>query len=108
MTKQVETLALINKPYLHQHLDVSTAHITLNDSKLLAIDAAGETGDGLVVYDYGYGWMVHVEDEAIERCRDDYSDAFKAILVMARQLKCDFVDFDQDGEEYSELPVFDW
>jgi hypothetical protein len=105
---------MIKAPNIEKHLVISTGHITLKDSELLAKEVSA-VNPLLIVYGYEYGWTVLVKyDKAIpirlvtNLTNEGYSKEFINLFYVAQELDCKFIDLDSDGDEYSELPVFDW
>lgn len=99
---------LIEKPWIDKILDVSTIHITKRDSELLEADASTGSSHALLVREYEEGFFVYVDKHGGEKCREDFSPEFKAIIAEARRRKCKWVCFDCDAMEYDELPKFEW
>lgn len=90
-------------------MDISTIHITLDDSRIL------EQHDNLghpVIINYGYGYIVHVpKDEELpikEYQKKKLSAAFINIMKIAKEKKMDYVNIDRDGEEYDKLIKYNW
>jgi hypothetical protein len=99
-------------PVVGKYLDVSTAHITTADAKLL--DLCGGANP-FVVYKYPEGYFVHVSIEdkyfhqtIAEARKAGYSKAFIAIMRWAWSKSCWFVRLDCDGFTYSDLPTYEW
>jgi hypothetical protein len=113
----------MKKPLIFKVLDVSTGHMTKNDSELLDSDLSP-----LTAYPYGpndgtgpYGHLVHlteldthvppsqqIDEDLAPALKYGYSQELCNILREAKSLDCQYVRFDRDGEEYPELPTFDW
>ena len=103
--------------------ELSTAHITEEDAKLLAVDAdtslAAAEGRAVVngplglagVVNTGTGFILPVPytNDVIGRMKDfGYSGELLAILEMAQDEVCRRVEFDRDVEPVDHLPTFDW
>ncbi len=94
-----------------QYLDLSTAHMTEADSRIL--ETAAEIGVRVILHDYG--WWIHVPEAGSEAEEADtemkaagMSDAFRAVIDSARYRGCRWVNFDQDADEDDDLPVSEW
>jgi len=98
--------------HVGKFLSISTAHITYEDSLVLA----RLTGDsGFAVSDNDYGWhiCVHEDRAELEENQKRYavagmSDAFLNILEFANDLECELIALDQDGAIYPYIEQFDW
>ena len=94
---------ILKNPLTYRVLDMSTKHLTAEDSDTLERDIrSGATAYALEEY----GFLVYVGMR-----RDPWahtSDNFRAILEEARVLGCQYVRFDWEGRVYPELPIFDW
>lgn len=89
--------------------DVSTAHITKNDSDLL--ESAAEGHPELTVYSDEYGFLVGtwvVEQDPQILIDLGFSLQFVKILEHASKQKMAYVNFDCDGERYEELKEHKW
>ena len=96
---------MITNPFIFPVLDVSTAHMTVEDNQRL--QASKQSDDCLPAYELSeYGWLCYVGE--IEENWDKMSPAFLCVMRAAKELKCDYVRFDRDGREYPELQKFDW
>lgn len=95
----------IKDAFVFRTLDISTNHVTREDA--LKLDACD---DGTIcAYNLGeYGWLVYVGEIEDNWPADEWSAAFRNIMLTARDMDCDYVRFDRDGREYEELPLFDW
>ena len=82
-------------------LDISTAHISLKTSELLA-----EIEDNPIVFStpFTYGFFVYVPTVDEEETPQDLKDVF----AFARKNKCSWIKLDCDAVEYKELPKYDW
>lgn len=91
-------------PYIQKYLDCSTGHIKWEDSKLLPLDYSP-----LTCYSYEYGMFVYT-GEVVEEAsiKFGFSQALLDLLKIGAKHQCNFVRFDADGQEYSELPSFPW
>lgn len=83
-------------------LTVSTAHVSKETAELLENDELD-----IVIFDKGeYGWFIFLSDE------DDYYDNFPVELLklmnFAKDLCCDWLCLDRDGEVLEYLETFDW
>jgi len=96
----------LKDPFIFPVLDVSTGHMTKEDS--WGLEANSHNGPA-PVYELGeYGWLVYVGELEDNWPGEDWSPAFINVMRTAKELKCDYVRFDRDGREYPELQKFDW
>lgn len=99
-----------NKEYgIYKYLDVSTGHITYNDSKFLD-DATSIPGAYVYKYDEGYFLALNGPDDAekAERVTCPLSDAFWNLIDFAHSKGCILIRLDSDGMEFPEFPSFNW
>ena len=101
--------------YVEKYLDISTAHVSEQDMKTMALDP-----DTVSVYYYKRrsweGAFIHVSWDSIDndpeyrqRLLDaGFSEEFVNIIWAARNLGCTFIRIDSDGPIYDEFPEFDW
>lgn len=92
---------------VYKYLDCSTTHITEETMRLL--DRGEESGLQLTVAPYKYGAFVTVPDDIddAERVRAMPKDLLE-VLTFAHRRGCYVVRFDSDGDDYDELPRFEW
>lgn len=106
------TYRLKKNPYLVTSLDISTAHITRQDDKLLRAACKGKDTNPVSAYKYQYGYFVHVpdKDEGLNKAciKEEYSKEFTLLLIQARELGCKYIQFDCDGTIYEDTPTFNW
>lgn len=108
---------------IEKMLCLSTAHITEEDSKLLAERAGllaetddpnynqiGSWVDWLYPYEHrDYGWLICVSSATDDHTvRAHLPNHMLAILDKAEAEGCEWVLIDQDAEQYDDLPTFDW
>jgi hypothetical protein len=98
--------------HIRRIVDLSTAHITQQDSELLTKLSV----DSAAIHDTGYGFIVwvpshsdHLEDRVktsveIEGLSESYCEA----LRLAFRNDCQFVCFDCDADTVEELEIHDW
>lgn len=102
-------------------LDLSTAHITSKDAKLLKKYTAAEghpPGSALIAYPYEYGWTVSTSgmlndkadrEECLAGMREEgFSEHFVNMMVYAADNETQMVRLDRDGDCEPGLPTFDW
>ena len=103
--------------HVRQYLDVSTAHLTEQDNRMLSQSVEDRDVINMVVplvREYEYGHWVWVPDaEDIEFYAQSYtsyglSETFVDVLRYARKNNCDWVNFDRDAEPCEDLPTHDW
>lgn len=105
----------LKQPYTVTVLDISTGHITENDTVLLEKDDCPITGYPFGPKDDPYGHIVYINESkaGFENSmklakKYGFSEAFIKICEAARlKLKCAYVRFDRDGALY-DLPTFNW
>ena len=108
------------KPFIAKCFEANTCHISKKDDELiLATSHAFKEGDvactDLIVYEYEEGCFIFaaIEDDVVE---DFYttlegqglSHEFIALLRLAKQFGCKYLQLDRDGEIYDNLPTFKW
>ena len=93
---------------IQKMLDVSTAHITREDSAVL-VEWSRMDESPCCFASYEHGWWLHVWEEdcgPIER--RELSESFMAILRLCRSLDIDYLKLDCDGTEHDDLDKHDW
>lgn len=106
--------------HLKKVLDIGIAHITATDNKLLR----EHIGDGedfpVTILDYRYGFLVSawhhcnaMESEEVEEFKKNFlevgfSKDLLALLKLACEAGCLWLQLDQDGDVVEGLPVFQW
>jgi len=107
-------------PTITKNFDISLSHISKRDDELL-LDTVMATKEDitpptdLIVYEYEEGCFVFaaIEDDVAE---DFYttlegqglSIEFIALLKLAKENGCKYLQLDRDGELYDNLPTFKW
>jgi hypothetical protein len=87
-------------------LNASTTHITKNDDILLK-----KEDNPLSPYQYEFGYIIHVDKQLdISKAALEYghSESLINLVNEARNRGCHFLQLDCDGEEYPELPNYEW
>ena len=97
---------MITDPFVFKVLDISTAHMSKEDSQKLQAEA--DNGHAPVYELRDYGFLVYVGEIEENWPDDEMSSAFRKVLDSAKELGCDYVRFDRDGREYAELEKFNW
>ena len=103
---------------VQKYLDISTAHITEEDTKILTNK---ETQDDhmlpIIIHEYDEGYFINVSIDSLEHEKDKYvvsltkigfSEAFINIMLKACSLNCYWVRFDGDTPKCNDLPEFEW
>lgn len=95
-------------PYVRRFLDCSTAHLPKSE-----MDAI-ESSEFIISDANEYGAWVHVPEltnEGLIDMPDVAAEMFPAlvkVMLFANEHGCDWIKFDGDAPEMSELPVFEW
>ena len=97
-------------PRMSKFMELSTAHFTKNDAKLLI------RGEAVVRLDRDEGCFLHVPNEEhgelaerLEAMRKaGYSSEIFNLVYMARTYGCDWILFDGDIDPTPGLPTFEW
>lgn len=94
-------------------MDVSTRHITKQDSQLLGIDCDASSPAAVVFRKENQGHVVHVPHDDVEENERElreagYSPEFVRILQIACAEGASWVFLHSDGSETEVLPTFDW
>lgn len=103
----------MSNPSVRKYLDISTGHITKEDSERLAADALARRPFHPIVEESWYGWWVYAPTElkkewAPEVSARGYSKEFIGVLAYARKHRCTWIKLDCDAPVVPGLPVFDW
>ena len=93
----------------YKMLDISTAHISEKDSKLLS-------KQDLIPFtclNYEEGFIINLsvfQNDPVqkEQQRKRFSPEFFKIIEKALEEGCTHINLDRDGEVYTEFPEFDW
>ena len=105
-------------PLIVKCFEASTIHITKQDDALLN----REDLSAFAIYvvkggSISYGYLVYTGmDDDLENWlgtkkiaeEAGFSQAFTALIDLARQSGCKFLQLDCDGVEYDDLPKFNW
>jgi len=96
----------LSHPTPHTFWDVSTAHITADDAKLLEADL------GPVHYTHKEGFFIPVPDEIEQALADMEEQGFSAdaiaLLRKVSEIGIDLLRLDRDADTYTELPSHAW
>jgi hypothetical protein len=115
------------------YFDVSTAHITAKDNKVLRLVSQvqraqedGQPTDELMLPEHAdaaarfmscddirYGYMLFLSDEYVEEEHKaaeelQLSEGFATVVAQARALGCKAIRLDRDAAEYPTLQTFEW
>ena len=100
---------------IYNYFDASTGHITDRDSEVLCQLAANPSSLGTTISEYDRGWFIAVPEESDGRpdfynlCRDaGLSEAFINLVAHVRDVECQVLRLDTDGDVLDDLPTFDW
>jgi hypothetical protein len=106
---------LKSNPSLVKCLDISTAHLTMDEVKLLDEASCScafmKAMNPVTVHKYEEGYFVHVPTETstyLTIAKFGYGKQFVDILRRAKELGCTYVQFDGDGTQYNDLQTYSW
>lgn len=100
--------------------ELSTAHITEKDSKLLSQcgveTSAQDTNAIFPVIEYEYGFLIFIPSKEVwkeynvpQRLKEyDFSNAFTNIIETCMNEGLRQLNLDRDVEPFKDLPTFDW
>lgn len=95
-------------------LDISTAHITQNDSELLTELAHSDDSNlPLTIIDQNYGHIVVVHKDVVKQGLQSirnkgFSDSFIKLVVYVTKSKHNGIWLDQDGDTVDEFEEHEW
>ena len=96
----------MTQPRVVKVLDLSTAHIPAHLGRDLA-----ET-EGVIAHEHGeHGYLLWVPENPVVEALEAHFPAPPEIVniqLFARNLDCDYVLFDRDGDRIDDLPSWDW
>ena len=83
----------------------SISHIN-SDHELAAIFE----DDQIISDELPYGLRVYTDKELTESYlnKSGYSEGFKKCLLLSKILGCKWAEFDNDGEEYDGIEIYEW
>ena len=86
--------------------DISTAHLTKEDARLMesGTDSPGFIGQ----FEYGYFWVTAAHREQATLRKLGYSETFITLLGRLNIMRIYYVAFDQDADALDDVPTFDW
>lgn len=86
-------------------LDLSTGHVPKDEAMML-----NEGNCPWRMNVHGNGWMIYLQDEPPDPETMGWEDfpVLHKIVCYALQLRCGFINFDQDGSDHEELERFEW
>jgi hypothetical protein len=97
---------------IEKYLDISTGHITYEDSQTLLWKH--ESFPTRVIA-HEYGWWICVYDKKTQKesvypgmRKQGYSEAFIDMMRMAADANCSWINLDSDGDYLEGLETFDW
>lgn len=101
----------IKDPEIQKHFVCSTIHIKEEDTDILE-NANIESGF-ISADEYPYGWSIYIheqEEKGFKKAilKEGYSEEFYNLLIITRELGCEYLRLDRDGPEYDEIPKFNW
>ena len=96
-------------------LCLSTGHITKKDSMVLSdLSKHKDYSNGIMVFDYVYGFLIHVYAEDLEENRDmiqrvyGLSEECFSLFKLTKENNCTCLRLDCDAPEVDTIPKFDW
>lgn len=99
----------MSNPFIEPMLVISTTHIPETIATAIDAQMAARTSEESIIFHEtivyphgGYGWKLHVSDEANE----DAQSPFKDIVALARSLSCNWILLDRDAERHPDLPAY--
>jgi hypothetical protein len=99
---------------VYKYFDVSWKHITEADEKKLQDIVHDKYISLMLTVDpQPFGYWIHVSDEITDDylnavASEGFSNAILAILKIASNLGCMWINLDCDGTEYPSLNSYDW
>lgn len=91
----------MSSPEIHSLLVVSTAHITLDEARML--DACGYARG-----EYGWFFLVGARGFHVLAEIECFSEGLKSLVRTARRLGCQYVMLDCDADELDDVPTYEW
>ena len=95
-------------------LTLSTAHIS-KETAMLLVESNDKIEFSLSTYqknwrNFNYGWFIHVPEELKEypEAYFDVPNDLMKCLLFAKDLECELLCLDEDGEILDYLEKFDW
>lgn len=88
---------------VRRFLDLSTAHLSLEDRVCLDRSADHAAPPNVSCGIMPFGWFVYAHDD-----RPEVSDPLWALMQEARRQGCDYLLFDRDAATLDGFPSFDW
>jgi len=110
-----ETYNSKTNPFIVKVFEACTSHITEKDDANLKRDSnVTDHNPSLIVYPFEYGYFIFSDFEADEveaiylslEKKEGYSKEFIQLLKLAKEKGCKFLQIDEDGAEYEDLPTF--
>jgi hypothetical protein len=93
----------VHEPVMFKYWDVSTSHISKEDSYHL--DSLNCPVFSMKV---GVGYIIPIYPNDPVESYKDFSPEFCALIIWAVRMKADYIRLDRDGTKYSDLKTFDW
>jgi hypothetical protein len=92
-----------------KYVDLSTAHITGEDAKLLG-DPDVRDAAGLAVYENEYGFFIPVPPvgDYFTGRADGFSEEFCNLVQFCQEQDIELIRLDRDAQVVVGLPTFDW
>lgn len=86
----------------------STTHITEGDNNRLEYEATFKNeSSSLIVDKFEYGYYIHIPSEFSELIHI-HSEALQNLLMIAKDIGCQYLKLDRDGQTYENIETYDW
>ena len=86
-------------------LTISTAHVSNETAELLDIDDIL----GVVLYPKDdYGWFIHIDEDFMNDYEDEIPKELFKLMKFTKDIGCDWLCLDSDGEVLEYLDVYEW
>lgn len=87
-------------------LTLSTAHISQKSAELLDKETEKPTLDLPIYNKSNYGWFIYIPQDI--NIINNLPEDIHRLLLIAKDLNCDILCLDADGETISWIPLYSW